>query len=175
MASQHRHCCVHVNTSPPAVRFAQQYQRSGVQDEIHARVEVGVGFLGADGWVSAPGIPRNGARRYCIPNLRRVVQRLRFSMRKSSELFRDTPLRNVMMKKSFLGILRYIQAGVSFDYVEGQGLYCSRPPGSNAYVSAPVCGFLLQLFLFFNVCFMTQAPAFIMLVGRGSDLCLLKT
>lgn len=98
--------------------------------------------------VSAPGIPQNGARRFYIPNLRRVVQRLRFSIRKSSELFRNTPLHNVMTKKGFLGILRYIQAGVSFDDMEGQGLYCSRPPGSNAYVSAPVCGFLLQLFLF---------------------------
>lgn len=126
--------------------------------------------------VSAPGIPQNGARRFYTPNLRRVVQRLRFSIRKSSELFRNTPLHNVMMKKGFLGILRYIQAGVCFDNMEGQGLYCSRPPGSNAYVSAPVCGFLLQLFLFFfYVCLMTQTPAFIMLVGRGSDLCLLKT
>lgn len=100
--------------------------------------------------VSAPRNPaERSARRFCVPDLRRVVQRLRFSIRKSFRaLSKHTCYAMLWWKKGFLGILRYIQAGVSFDNVEGQGLYCSRPPGSNAYVSAPVCGFLLQLFLF---------------------------
>lgn len=125
--------------------------------------------------VSAPGIPQNGARRFCIPNLRRVVQRLRFSIRKSSELFRNTPLHNVMMNV-FLGfsdIFRPVSPLITW---KGRVYTASDHQGAMLTFQHQCVDFSCNcFFFFFYVCLMTQAPAFILLVGRGSDLCLLKT
>lgn len=101
--------------------------------------------------VSTPGIPQNGAR-HCQPAPSRPASSP-FNKDEFGALSIHTATQ-CYDEKSFIGILKsqcnsilkMIQAGVSFDKMEGQDLYCSRPPGSNADVSAPVCEFLMQLF-----------------------------
>lgn len=174
LASQHRHCCVHVNTSPPAVRFAQQYQRSGVQDESTLASKSVSAFLEPTAGLR----PRNPTERsatllHSQPATSRPAPSL-FNKEEFRALSKHTATQCYDEKKFSWD--SQIYPGRCLLLLHGRAGFILQPTTREQCwrFSTSVC-ISPAIVSFFHVCLMTQTPAFLMLVGRGSDLCLLKT
>lgn len=160
LASQHRHCCVHVNTSSHAVRFAQQYQRSGAQHVATLTRKSVSAFLDGrprDYGASHPPL-KAFAHSVCTSDQTWDDKHwvLTFKMGRTRSFYFLTHLccywdywHNEKVLLGSSDIFRQVSPSIPC-----KGRIYSAAHHKGAIVSAPVSRFFMQLFVFmFSLCF----------------------